>query len=651
MIERALCPVLVGREEELTVLEDSLLAAARGEGHVVVLAGDAGLGKTRLAVELGKRARKVGCAVMWGGCSEAELALPYLPFLEAVGNYLTAADLDDVSSRLGPARRELGQIFPQLGAQPSADLSDPTQAKLRLFEAVLALLQVAAGERGLLLVAEDLHWADASSRELLDYMSRRLGRTNMMLLATYRSDEMHRKHPLLPIVHGWRRAGLAQAIELSPLVPENVAAMVGAIFDRDEVSNEFRDFLHDRTEGNPFVLEEMLKEAIDRGDIYRTDRGWERKGLDELRIPRSVADSILLRVERLESAEADVLRAASVLGPAFAYSTLVALTGQADGEVQDALRACVTDQLLEEEPQRFGWYRFRHALTREAVYEDLILPRRQQLHARAAEVLRDESGTAQVELARHLLAAGAWEDAVPVCLGAAEEAMAGRGFREAADLYERALPHVTEPLERGRLLGKLGEAYWLSGNQGAAARYLEEGVALLEGSGARFEAARSRLFLGRCHWEMSRPDLARAEYERARAALEEGGPSEDLANAYVRLAGMHAFEFEGAEAQRLAERAIEVAEEAGADAPRIWAHNFLGLGLIYQGRVPGAGRRGDRVPRPQPPGGGSARPLLGRGERSLQRRPGPHHDPAGGGVRAIDRPYAGGRAGLFSLLH
>jgi len=302
VIQQVVCPVIIGREREVTLLEDALLAANRGEGQIVVLAGEAGLGKTRLAGELGRRADKLGMAVLTGACSEAELSLPYLPFLEAIGNHLATTDLEHVREALGPVRRELAHLFPQLEPDQSlTDSGDSTQAKLRLFEGVLALLRVAADAHGLLLVVEDLHWADASTRELLDYMSRRLRGTRIMLLGTYRSDELHRKHPLLPTVQGWRRAGTAYVIDLEPLSPIGVADMVLAIFDQP-IRTEFRDFLHARSEGNPFVLEELLKAALDRGDIFRTPERWERKELSEMKLPRTVQDTILLRVERLSDA-------------------------------------------------------------------------------------------------------------------------------------------------------------------------------------------------------------------------------------------------------------------------------------------------------------------------------------------------------------
>src|SRR3989449_1231436 len=149
-MERVVCPVLIGRESELTELEDALLAANRGDGQIVLLAGEAGVGKSRLATEVQRRAVKIGITVLSGGCSEADLALPYLPFLEALGNYLTAVDLDQVRKGLGSLRRELAHLFPQLEPEAeSRETGDPTQAKLRLFEAILALLRLAAQQTGI----------------------------------------------------------------------------------------------------------------------------------------------------------------------------------------------------------------------------------------------------------------------------------------------------------------------------------------------------------------------------------------------------------------------------------------------------------------------------------------------------------------------
>lgn len=589
-MERAVCvcSVLVGRDAELDTLEDALLSANRGEGQIVLLAGEAGLGKSRLATELQRRALRIGMTVLWGGCSEADLSLPYLPFLEAIGNYLATSDLASVREQLGPVRRELAPLFPQLEPDSiSRDQGDASQAKLRLFEAILALLRVPADKKGVLIVLEDIHWADASTRELLDYLPRRLAGMRMMILGTYRTDELHRKHPLAPIIQGWRRSRAAEVVELHPLGPEGVASMVRDIFDNNEVTPEFRDFLHGRSEGNPFVIEEFLKAAVDRGDIYRGKEKWERKPLTDLRMPQTVKDTILLRVERLAPEQSEILQAAAILGSSCSYQSLVALSGKDEPTVQAALHASIQQQLVEEDPKARGRYRFRHALTREAIYDDMIAPRREQLHSRAADMIAKQDGAVPMDIAHHLFAANRWADGIPMGMKAAEDAEGSQAYREAAALYDRMLAHVHDDRTRARLLCRLGNAHFQAIDPARAQHYLEEGIPLMERQGDLREAAQCRMILGRCYWERSRPEDARAEYERARFIFEAEGPSEDLANVYIRLAGMHLFNLEAEECAAMARQAIQVAEAAGAESARIWAGSFLGSGLGSLGLTEG----------------------------------------------------------------
>jgi class 3 adenylate cyclase len=584
VIERALCPILVGRDAELSELEDALLAALRGDGGVALVAGEAGLGKTRLVRELATVAQRAGAEVLQGGCAEADLVLPYLPFLEAIGNHLMGAELGPIREGLGPSSRDLGRLFPALdpdSRREEAD-GDPVQAKLRLFEAIVALLALLARDRGVVLIVEDVHWADPSTRELLDYLPRRLGRSRVLLVMTLRSDELSRRHPLTPIVAGWRRTGVVREVTLRPLEPDRIAAMVRAIFDTPEVSPEFRDLLHDRSDGNPFVLEELLKSAMDRGDIYRDGGEWQRRELAELRLPTTVRESVLGRLEHLGSDELDVVNAAAILGQTFAFPALARVSGREEEAVGRALRTLVQEQLMEEEPASSA-FRFRHALTREAVYDDLLAPTRQVLHGRAADALRGLEGSPTVDVARHLIAAGRWTDAVPACLIAAEEAEQRQAYADAIELYERILPHVDDPDHRGELLLRFGLAVHQTGDPMRAQPLIEEAVAALEGVGDLRSAGRARLRLGRVFWERSRPDQARIEYERGRELLEPFGPSAELAVAYARLSSLHAFDYEGPEAAALARRAIEIAEAAGADDIRIWAYNFLGLARWFAG--------------------------------------------------------------------
>ena len=572
--------MLVRREDQLAALEDALLEARRGTGRLVVLAGEAGIGKTRLASELIRQARRLGSAVLTGACSEAELSLPYLPFVEAIGNYLATEDIDALAERLGPTRAELSQLFPQFGARGPETPSDAGQAKLRLFEAIVSLLAIPAADRTMLLVIEDVHWADDSSRELLDHLARRLVGMRALVLVTYRSDEMHRRHPFVPTVRAWRRSGLAEVIELEPLPEDGVAEMITAITGAEAVEPELVDLLYERTEGNPFFLEEMLCDATAK---LGAGAPLERAALADIGIPETVRDTILQRLSLLEPEQASVLEAAAVLGRSFDYPMLLAVSEASEGAVHAAVAAATTQQLVEEHPGYPGTYRWRHALTQEAIYESIVSPRRQAIHSRAADALAASEDTRPVDLANHLLWAGRFDEAVPICLQSAEHAEGTRAFGEAAVLLERALPHISEPLERAKVVCRIGHDRALNGEPGVAQGFLSEGVSELEELGEPLVAARYRIILGRCMWERSQPELARAEYERARDVLAEAGPSAELAFAYVRLAGLHAFELDYRGALEAAESAVAIAEEAGADFERLYGLSFVGLGYLDSG--------------------------------------------------------------------
>ncbi len=235
----SLCPVLVQRDDELAILEAALISAHGGEGGLAVLSGEAGIGKTRLANEVARLARQLGNQVLWGTCSEAELSLPYLPFVEALGKYLDGQDSGAVTSRLGPSSRDLSQLFPQLadGAGPEQP-GDSEQAKLRLFEAIVSLLSIPAGTMGCSSWSRTFTGPTTSTRELLDHIARRVSGLRALVLITYRSDELHRRHPFVPVLQGWRRSGLAEVVELRPLPERGVAEMLQAILGPDRVDPE-----------------------------------------------------------------------------------------------------------------------------------------------------------------------------------------------------------------------------------------------------------------------------------------------------------------------------------------------------------------------------------------------------------------------------
>jgi class 3 adenylate cyclase/tetratricopeptide (TPR) repeat protein len=288
-----------------------------------------------------------------------------------------------------------------------------------------------------------------------------------------------------------------------------------------------------------------------------------------------------MRFGRLESEHAEVLQAAAVLGRTFDYGTLVRIVAPTETVVQEALALADAQQLIDDAG---GTYRWRHALTQEAIADEIVRPRRQQIHSRAADAYAAAAGR-PLDVARNLLGAGRFDEAVVACIAAADDAEASLAFAEAIELLDRALPHVHDQTLRGRLLCRMGRALWAEGRTPAAEEVLREGVGELDAVGEDVEAARYRLDLGRCCWEQSKPAEALDELERARAVLEEHGPSSALAMAYMRIAGQYKFELDDDRALEAVMKAIEIAEAAGADFERVWASAWAAFILLDVGRA------------------------------------------------------------------
>jgi DNA-binding CsgD family transcriptional regulator len=473
---------LVGRDAELEdlTLRLGIVASAdtrtvSGGPHVaVLLAGDAGVGKTRLLTALRDRALDLGWQVVAGHCLDfGDSALPYLPFSEILGRLQVSSPelLASVAShhpalhRLAPGRRMIDEVA-EGGATGGASID-----KSALFEAVHALFEAAAEQQPLVLVIEDLHWADQSTRDLMSFLFTRPFSQPVALVASYRSDDLHRKHPLRAKVAEWSRLQGVHRMSLEPLEAAEVRELVaclregsGAVLTDDEV-----DMVVERAEGNAFFVEELVGAAA---------------GTHDDALPADLAEVLLVRLDRLDEAARQVVRAASVAGRRVTHELLAVATDVGDAALEESLRTAVERNILVASDRH---YAFRHALLGEAVYDDLLPGERVRLHARYAAAIGDgrARGTA-AELARHAKLAHDEKTALKASIQAGHEAAQVGGPDEAAQHFERALRLLAglgaagdALVDRARLAVDTAEALSSSGHPERAAALLAEQLAAL----------------------------------------------------------------------------------------------------------------------------------------------------------------------------
>ncbi len=424
--ELAIRAPLVGRDDELDQLA-VMVGIDHDEGGAVLLAGDAGVGKTRLLAELRGRADGAGWRVVVGHCLDfGDSALPYLPFSEVFGR--VAAESGELAESLVEAGPAVSRLMPgrRLLSEGNSDQLERMD-RGELFEGVHAALGRLGEVAPLLLLVEDVHWADPSTRELLSFLFARRFLGPVSIVASYRSDDLHRRHPLRAAVAEWARLPAVRRLQLRPLPDADVRSLVRALHPAPMSEGDIRGIVA-RAEGNAFFTEELVAAAGPGGGSVPTD----------------LADLLLVRLDRLDDPARSVVRAASAAGRRVSHELLARVVGVDGAALDHALRVAVDNNVLV--PVGADGYGFRHALLAEAVYDDLLPGERVRLHAAYAGALSagDAEGTA-AELARHARAAHDLVTATRASVQAGDEAMAVAGPEEAAYHYELALELLADP--------------------------------------------------------------------------------------------------------------------------------------------------------------------------------------------------------------
>src|SRR6266545_1800356 len=557
-----LCPVVIGRMTEIATLEDRLASGAGGQGSVVMLSGEAGVGKSAFVREATERATARRFRVLNGLTHQSDSGLPYAPFVSAIRSGFRGLDRDELGRVLQRSVPDLAELFPELGRSPRGDRSGLERHRLSV--AFQHLLYAFSRETPLLIVLEDLHWADEASLDLLGHLARELRDARIVLLGTYRSDEMHRRHPMLRTLAELQRERLVTELSLKRLTPDETRELIRATFAPThptiKVSAEFRDAIYARSEGNPFFTEELLKALVESGGVYYTEgQGWDRKPIGELEIPGSIRETFRARVERLSVEARQTLSAAAVIGLRFSFDLLQTVRATEEIVIEAHLREFIEEQLVAEASEQDDEYAFRHALTREVVYDDLLVRERKRLHRTVADALATAERSEPSLVAHHLLAAGEQERAVPLLLEAARRAYLTDAPREAVAHITRALDIGVPDGDVARTLELQAEAYHyfdvvlsLKAAREAAETYRER-------DDARGRSRALRL-ASRCHWMRGEGEEAQSLAREARDVLSDEPESLELGRATAHLAGLRMVDNDSDESIALADRAIAIGQ-------------------------------------------------------------------------------------------
>jgi class 3 adenylate cyclase/tetratricopeptide (TPR) repeat protein len=574
--------VFVAREDALEGLGQVWKEAASGDRRVALLAGEPGVGKTRLAAELACQVHDQGATVLAGRCDE-DLGVPYQPFVEALRHFVEHASAEDLGAGLGRYAGELVRLVPEI-EQRVSDLaaplrSDPETERYRLFDAVAAWLG-ASIDRPVLLVLDDLQWAAKPTLLLLRHVIRSPEPKRLMILGTYRDTELGHDHPLIEILADLRREGGMKRLSLGGLDSSGVAAFMeqaaGHALDDEDLS--LARAIHEETEGNPFFVREVLRHLGETGAVERRDGRWAtRLPVEEVGIPEGVRDVVGRRLSRLSEEANRVLRVAAVVGPEFELSVLQRAEALDEEDLLSAIEEATAARLVLEVAGPIGRYRFAHALVRGTLYDALSAARRVTLHRRVAEAIEavhvgrldDYLPALAHHYARASAPAAVTGKAVAYAARAGARALAQLAHDEGAGYYRQALELLdagegpVDESQRLELLIAFGEAQKRAGDS-AHRNTLLDAAHLAEGQGNAASLARAVLANSRGHLPSIVGGVDTGRVSMLEAALAAGGKDDSPTRA--RVLAILALELTFAPDRH---RCLELSDEALAMARRL----------------------------------------------------------------------------------
>jgi tetratricopeptide (TPR) repeat protein len=514
---------MIGRQEEVDRLLGMMDDVEGAAGRMVLIAGEPGIGKTRLAQEVAVAARLRGFLVASGRCYEPEQSVPYYPFIEALMSVYEAAP-EHVRADVPERWSYLTWLLPDRAHAVRAGDLDGHDEQHRLFWAVSGFLQALAEVIPIALLLDDLHWADESSLKLLQYLARQTRSSRVFLLGIRRDEETEPQPSLERVRRDLNREGLLDEITVRRLAESGTAALAARILGASEVSPEFARLVHQHTGGNPFFTQEVMRALMERGDVQARDEQFNLQEVREIDVPWSVRSAIGERVSRLSDITQEILHEAAVLGQSFRFDDLLAMGTRTEETVEFGLEEARGAALLRLTGD--DDYSFNHALIQHALYSELSPRRRKRLHAAVGTALEQSPESVRrrraPQIARHFLQAGITERALPFTMLAGDEAEAVFAHAEAEEHYRAAAGLAHTLGERGReaeALEKLGILLRIVARYGEALDVLEQssglGEQVIDSSGDQLNHARVWLRRATELWPAAQYSVALAHAKRA----------------------------------------------------------------------------------------------------------------------------------------
>ncbi|NJN16365.1 MAG: AAA family ATPase [Oscillochloris sp.] len=596
MTHRALSPNMIGRAAQLSELQGYLAEVQNGRGRIVLIAGEAGVGKTRLLREFVQRCAPIPhLTISSGSCYDERPAPPYGPFSELLRSLAADPNVAPLAESAGALAGDLRRLLPELSAPITLEVdSDPLAEKRRMFQAIYQVIRPADAHCHLLLL-EDLHWADQASQELLYYLARVIENERVLIIGTYRTDEIHRLHPLAGLIARLTRDRRLYEIRLSPLSRIELAQMLTVTLGT-QPPGDLLNMLYERTEGNPFFTEEVLESLIDHGSLPQMlEDAQHSLPLSDVAIPLSIRDSIMRRIADLDPVSSAVLRNAAVVGRRFDFELLLHLSNLDESTLLRALAVLVERQLISEDTSGVeDRYKFRHELIRETLYEDMLRRERRIRHAevlRSLETLYTDRIEAVVDqLAYHALQARVIGPAARYSELAGDQATTIHAYREALGHYEAALEAYEQlggddRAHRADLLMRIAYSAYLIDDLRRANEYWCEVLELFEQLGERRRAADVLRWLGRTARDLGDSAAAFQHIHSALERLEDAPPCRELAMAYSALSHLYMlaiFDDSSAPEQCISwgRKALEMGELLADEAVICHALNNIGVAMV-----------------------------------------------------------------------